>query len=846
MLSLSMNKSETELSQSKLSTRPTGESDSMEQPPLANDSWASSSYPDVERNFILTQEMIREPAELALSISKQFQYVPLAIQCYVHMMEFHMLITQQKQTALDFFDLFVHHFKLFYCDGIDLLLPQKTPSSLLKLQGLLERVVRFLLFQDTTIINRNLDLIDIYLKLQNLVRSSQLIVIPSDVQKFIFSDMNDYSKMTQKKKTGFAKNITIDMKKSVQQINIKDTKETTAESKRKKKFVNKLHGYFYFMKRQVKNHVDGQILLDVLADRNKDCIRRLLRLCNIYRANDLLDITVQNTIRYSRSARLRPAPEQSHKDYEYSTELKENDIFNQYLESRRNAIARVLHILKLNQYCAIYAPLLGETRFQRINTDNFNSENLVRPTKRFYLMISLKDHAQSITLRASGSATLKSLKELLLTMNGTKKRKSKGTISPLSLSLVTKKPQTFFEKLATDYIITKYEDDPGRTKKIASVSTFLDVLLGKYINEERAKIVGYDYVSLDGCDEIPLYKFFTESQISNNSQENPVKLYVHLPSDPCQDFINPPSDTLVEILRNMVLKYEVNPRSHQLVIKEMKSTYHELYSVIKKLRKDTREIDHLFSPFVLVCSKEFQSLPWEFLFSSSSNAVRTFTLSSYSMTLKVTKKEFKLKKNLRLMGKRQKSVADIKKESKDVVATLYKFYIFYESNRNEGVERYRLQKSIDGATAQFFSKVTGSEISDIAIRQAPQNSPFVNQVSRVSTYKNRYKFSSFYTDSSPESLSKDIFSSDNPCFIFSYADLFDMSEALLFLTRSSRPVTMVFAPSSLCKTVLARLCAAQKDLRYDDMSYKSEILLTTLRAIEKEYQAPICVFNPLV
>jgi len=133
----------------------------------------------------------------------------------------------------------------------------------------------------------------------------------------------------------------------------------------------------------------------------------------------------------------------------------------------------------------------------------------------------------------------------------------------------------------------------------------------------------------------------------------------------------------------------------------------------------------------------------------------------------------------------------------------------------------------------------------------PLVSPLVHHTGRLSTYKRRYKIIQFYDYcefNSPGDIVKlDETSITNPLYLFTYADLLDMSECLLSL-RAKLP-TIVFVPYTKAKMFVAKLSKVQSSAIKAAKTSSSKIsvhsiLMSSMKVVQKELQIPICIFNP--
>jgi len=241
-------------------------------------------------------------------------------------------------------------------------------------------------------------------------------------------------------------------------------------------------------------------------------------------------------------------------------------------------------------------------------------------------------------------------------------------------------------------------------------------------------------------------------------------------------------------------------------------------------KKRKKKIFEVQAPIILICSRGLSVIPWELLFLPDV-VIRSFTYKALELELS---KETTNKKN--------------QKET-------YTFLAGYNSGERNQIKRKKWTKQFVFNELKLMDKpMYGSDLSF----QLPFNSTLIKskrKTNKLDQFIGKYLYMlDFQLLTSPSELVKYSLYYSNLIFIFTYTELLELSETLVYLHRYHPPVTMIFIPGKHVKDVITKFCTFQHKMEkgkvLQDMKNKFQLLLQIISSIETNFKIPICVVNP--
>jgi len=313
---------------------------------------------------------------------------------------------------------------------------------------------------------------------------------------------------------------------------------------------------------------------------------------------------------------------------------------------------------------------------------------------------------------------------------------------------------------------------------------------------------------------IKISEVYSSFQIDDSSKEKPIKLIIYKPENR-KDII---------VLNHHIKTYFeelIKPQAGLDGIVEIKKGFSNLEEFVNININSENNI-----PMILLCSQALHIIPWELLITER-YLIRSFSLQKLINNLNKIKK------------KKKKEIEKEKLEMKIFNFTLYlnKDEKISDESRLVWIRNILFHQLKEGRKPSFSSSYSV---------KYPFNTPLIGKkFNKVDTIKKRLKYIRIFdlsTINHSHEIVKSLTPKDN-IFIFSYTDLLEMSESLMYLLRLHNEPTMIFIPSNHLKKVVRNICNTQ--LKYERGKIQRESLLETIKLTEKEFKIPICVFNPI-
>jgi len=245
-------------------------------------------------------------------------------------------------------------------------------------------------------------------------------------------------------------------------------------------------------------------------------------------------------------------------------------------------------------------------------------------------------------------------------------------------------------------------------------------------------------------------------------------------------------------------------------------------------------------PLSIICSKYMHVIPWE-LFLPTESILRYFALEDAAG--RPTKIPVKHSTTRRVKKKVQFSLIQLfysqSFRSVSQQESIRKSWILQNVNNSLNLTNDRFAADYSGDNAPIF----------------PFHCPTVSNPKRIAHYRSKYKHITFvdlwsyiiHTSGSHDSILKMTESLDTPVLLLSYADLLEMSSALLTLARSKKAPAFVFIPEADMKDVISKIgkrlnVALKAEGANSEDAY--QFLMTLVMAVSSDLKVPIVVFNP--
>jgi len=236
------------------------------------------------------------------------------------------------------------------------------------------------------------------------------------------------------------------------------------------------------------------------------------------------------------------------------------------------------------------------------------------------------------------------------------------------------------------------------------------------------------------------------------------------------------------------------------------------------------------SPLILICSRALHMVPWELMLGDP--VVRYWCLKDVT--------ESRIAK---------RSLAKL-----DVLPRYFGCYfsggdrqlVPFEEKRREWLTK-ELHYGLNFRT-RLPSSIRHSNIC------APFHSPLIKYGKKITAAKKKYKFITWFDLALLVGKPSDVLqlvdrtelSTHLSVFIFSFADLLELSEPLICLMRHRLSCTFLFIPGHKIKLVVQKLMKLQEQFIKSKSMFSNHYsyLMNSVSVIQTEFHVPIAVFNP--
>jgi tetratricopeptide (TPR) repeat protein len=249
-------------------------------------------------------------------------------------------------------------------------------------------------------------------------------------------------------------------------------------------------------------------------------------------------------------------------------------------------------------------------------------------------------------------------------------------------------------------------------------------------------------------------------------------------------------------------------------------------------------------PLSIICSKYMHVIPWE-LFLPTESILRYFALEDAAG--RPTKIPVKHSSSSGSSSRR------VKKKVQFSLIQLFYSQSFRSVSQQEAVRKQWIVQNVSNSLNLTNDRFAADYSGDNA-PIFPFHCPTVSNPKRITHYRSKYKHITFVDlwsyiihTSGHDSILKMTDALDAPILLLSYADLLEMSSALLTLARSKRSPTFVFIPESHMKNVISKIGKRLNiALKTEDANSEDayQFLMTLVISVSNELKVPIVVFNP--
>eukprot|EP01127_Copromyxa_protea_P012133 TRINITY_DN3125_c0_g1_i1.p1 TRINITY_DN3125_c0_g1~~TRINITY_DN3125_c0_g1_i1.p1 ORF type:complete len:1648 (+),score=383.22 TRINITY_DN3125_c0_g1_i1:141-4946(+) len=263
------------------------------------------------------------------------------------------------------------------------------------------------------------------------------------------------------------------------------------------------------------------------------------------------------------------------------------------------------------------------------------------------------------------------------------------------------------------------------------------------------------------------------------------------------------------------------------------TTLQSFRSMTKSKKSMKGSLESLFTPLYIISCQTLQILPWELLTCNLyKNTIRHFTvrdlINASAPLPPVLPRTVGLKKNTDL----------------GLLHPVYRIPPDTEVSRNTETIRNALWNLYIDKTSEWPRHRTATPF--------PLPSPLVPNGSRVQHYKNKFKlinfvdFSEFVTPQHVTTLLDNANSFAPAIFLFSYADMVEMSDTLIAIRKKEPISTMIFvANAEMKKFIIALLKSIKKTKVSTSRTYSwFPHLISSLGYLQSQLLSPIILFNP--
>ncbi|XP_049849876.1 uncharacterized protein LOC126320433 [Schistocerca gregaria] len=367
---------------------------------------------------------IENAAKLGLELAVNSGDLMLIFNGYLNMAELRFL-QGRIASSVSFWQEFRLQFTNYFLVSSRVIL-RNAPAHFLEKQYLLvKRALRFLFFMPRSMVNKNLDFIDVLLLLERDFEL-QLQLLTDDLS------VGDSSPDLHDDNT------------SKQQHQSEDLSQEERREHVLSKIASSIWGLLYYMKRQQHRYSEGKMMFEELRTISTDCIYKLLYLAEISRSsnpeamiNQIKNLSSNHSKRASRMLMFPPPSssiETSGSSYLWSelepdfkirceqfflsADRQSVQTYETLMDSTNNKLTNLVYIIQLDSLIFHYVPLTGDYRIQRIGFEKSPVQPRLDNDNVILLKIHLLDQQQEfVTLSVPAYYTLNRVLDYLLDIN---------------------------------------------------------------------------------------------------------------------------------------------------------------------------------------------------------------------------------------------------------------------------------------------------------------------------------------------------------------------------------------------------------------------------------------------
>jgi hypothetical protein len=384
-----------------------------------------------KKDFAIKFQTIENAVQVALELCGETSNILLMLKAYIAMAELRFL-QGKKDIAQAFWMECKESIISFFVDGVRPILHEAPPGFLERLLVIARRSVRLLFFFDKAVINKNLDLVDLYLILENDVEMAFRKPLPNshDPSSNGSSSLPAHLTAILKARGNTAsvarpKTATMDFSPSSSSPTTRistDRKELDELALAARDNAGFIWGLLCFIKQQQIKYIEGKITSEQLKDRNQQCIKKLLRLVQVARSqevevlaewNERLDHSVASLNRQASRKIIAPgAINFAKKDRERSDSMTAKSprrtlSYAELAIDKSTILNKVLYVVQIDERVIHYVPMNGVHRMQRFGKKVDYANSSVVPAQRIFLKVELLDKSEeSVTLVVPADAPL--------------------------------------------------------------------------------------------------------------------------------------------------------------------------------------------------------------------------------------------------------------------------------------------------------------------------------------------------------------------------------------------------------------------------------------------------------
>jgi hypothetical protein len=392
-----------------------------------------------KKDFLIKFQTIENAAQVSLELCAETSNIMLMMKAYITMAELRFL-QGKKDVAQAFWMECKESFINFFVDGVRPILHEAPPGFLERMLVIARRAVRLLFFFDKAIINKHLDIVDMYLILENDVEMAFRKPLPNSHDPSALGSSSLPAHLTAILKARGStssvvrpKTATVDLSPSSSASSSpnldkdnsdkKKTDELTLAARDNAGFI---WGLLCFIKEQQLKYIEGKITAEQLKDRNQQCIKKLLRLVHVARSqeiellsewNERLDHSATNLNRQASRKLLAPGAinnsNRAIRDRSDSINAKSPRRTLSYAElaiDKSTLLNKVLYVLQIDERVIHYVPMSGVYRMQRFGKKVDYANSSAVPAQRIFLKVELLDKSEeSVTLAVPADVPLSTI-----------------------------------------------------------------------------------------------------------------------------------------------------------------------------------------------------------------------------------------------------------------------------------------------------------------------------------------------------------------------------------------------------------------------------------------------------